>query len=72
MNTGRLDKIIRGLERLQIEAQDIFNAYVDEKICNEPRASFGEAKMYYIARPAGSALDYIAALKHVREQLNGR
>ncbi len=69
MNTGRLDKIINDLERLHHDAQEILNAYVTEKICNAPHASFGEAKAYYISRPAGSALNYIAALKHVRDYL---
>jgi hypothetical protein len=69
MNTGRLDKIISEMQRLQSDAQDIFNAYVAEKICNAPWASFGEAKAYYISRPAGSGLNYVAALRHVREEL---
>jgi hypothetical protein len=69
MNTERLDKIINDLERLHSDARDILNAYVAQKLCNKPAASFGQAKAYYVSRPAGSALNYVAALRHVRKYL---
>jgi hypothetical protein len=72
MNTGRLDGIIRDLVRLQQDAQGILDAYVNEKICNAPGVSFGEAKAHYISAPAGLSLNYVAALKHVRERLTAK
>jgi hypothetical protein len=68
MNTGRLDKIVNDLERLHRDAQDILNAYVNEKICNHPYASFGEAKVYCF-RQVGTQMNVVNALKLVRAHL---
>ncbi len=68
MNTGRLDKIVNDLEHLQSVAQDILNAYVNEKICNLPYASFGEAKAYCF-RQVGTQMNVVSALKLVRAHL---
>jgi hypothetical protein len=67
MNTGRLDKIVTDLERLHRDAQDIINAYVNEKICNH-YASFGESKAY-LFRQVGSQMNVVNALKLVRAHL---
>jgi hypothetical protein len=69
---GRLDNIIRELERLHKDAQDIFNAHVDVVRCQSPGTSFGVLKAYEICTPAGSALNYINALKIVREKITGQ
>ena len=62
---GRLDDIIEQLERLHKDAQRIFDAHVDVLLCRYPRTSFGVMKAHEICTPAGSTLDYIAALKIV-------
>jgi hypothetical protein len=69
---GRLDRIIRELEQLHTEAQDIFDAHVDVVRCQTPGVPFGTLKMCEIAGPAGSALNYIQALKIVREKITGQ
>jgi hypothetical protein len=66
--TGRLDRIIRELEKLHSEAQDIFDAHVDFVRCRSPGIPFGILKACEITNPAGSALNYIAALKMLREK----
>jgi hypothetical protein len=68
---GRLDRIIRELEQLHKEAQDIFNAHIDFVRCQSPGIPFGVLKACEIATPAGSTLNYIAALKIVREKIIG-
>ena len=68
---GRLDRIIRELEQLHKEAQDIFDAHVDVMRCQSPGLSWGVLKSCEIATPAGSTLNYIAALKIVREKITG-
>jgi hypothetical protein len=68
---GRLDRIIRELEQLYKEAQDIFDAHVEVVRCGTPGIPFGVLKSCEIAAPAGSALNYIAALKIVRKKITG-
>ena len=66
---GRLDDIIMQLEQLYEDAQDIFDAHVDAVMARNPKAiSFGVTKWNEIAIPAGSALNYMAALKMLREK----
>ena len=69
---GRLDRIIRELEHLHNEAQSIFDAHIDVVRCQAPGVPFGTLKMCEIAGPAGSALNYIQALKIVREKITGQ
>jgi hypothetical protein len=70
--TGRIDRIIKELEGLHGEAQDIFNAHTDYALAKDRSIkSFGEMKLKEIARPAGSALNYIEALKLVRKKIRG-
>jgi hypothetical protein len=66
---GRLDDIIDQLEKLHKDAHSIFDAYVDDLIC--PGMSFGVLKAHEIGR-AGTTLDYIAALKMLREKITER
>jgi hypothetical protein len=68
---GRLDNIIRELERLHKDAQDIFNAHIDFVRCQSPGIPFGVLKACEICKPAGPALNYIAALKIVRDKITG-
>jgi hypothetical protein len=68
---GRLDRIIRELEQLHKEAQDIFDAHVEVARCKSPGIPWGVLKSCEIATPAGSTLNYIAALKIVREKITG-
>jgi hypothetical protein len=70
-STSRIDRIIRELEHAHGEAQDIFNAHVDYLCAKERKASFGELKHREITGPAGSALNYTAALEIVRKKIIG-
>ena len=69
---GRLDNIIQELERLHNDAQDIFDAHIEVVRCQTPGIPFGVLKSCEIASPAGSSLNYIAALKIVREKITGQ
>jgi hypothetical protein len=69
MDTGRLDKIVKDLERLQRDADGIIDSFVDYKIANAPHTSFGQSKSYFACRHAGSTLDRVAALRHVKHEL---
>jgi hypothetical protein len=70
--TGRIDRIIKELEGLYGEAQDIFNAHVDYALAKDRSViSFGEMKTREIARPAGSTMNYVSALKIVRKKITG-
>lgn len=68
-SVGRLDNIIKELERLHGDAQDIFDAHIEVVRCQTPGIPFGVLKSCEIANPAGSSLNYIAALKIVREKI---
>jgi hypothetical protein len=68
-SVGRLDNIIKELERLHAEAQDIFDAHIDFVRWRAPSVPFGILKFREIARPAGSTMDYVAALKIVRTKI---
>jgi hypothetical protein len=69
---GRIDRIIRELERLQAEAQDIFNAHVDYVLAKTPSViPFGTLKSREIAGPAGNTINYVVALKIVRKKITG-
>jgi len=65
--TNRLDRVMRGLEQLQNDADHIIDAHVNSWLAQHPEAgSWGEAKIRLIARPAGSTLNRVEALKVVR------
>lgn len=69
-NVSRLDSIIEQLEQLHKDAQGIFDAHVDCLMCDQPLGtSFGVLKARAITTPAGSALNYVRALKLVRERI---
>jgi hypothetical protein len=69
---GRLDDIIRQLEKLYGDAQAIFDSHVEDLRRQKPNVPFGILKANEIARPAGSALNYVAALKMLREKFTGQ
>lgn len=68
MNTSRLDRIVSELEKLQSDADGIINTFV-QGLANQRNASFGATKAIEIFPFAGSTLDRVAALKHVRGEL---
>jgi hypothetical protein len=70
-SVGRIDNIIKELERLHADAQGIFDAHIDYVRCRAPSVSFGALKSREIAKPAGNTIDYIAALKIVRKKIVG-
>jgi hypothetical protein len=70
-SVGRIDNIIQELERLHTDAQGIFDAHIDYVRYRAPSVPFGVLKSREIAGPAGSAIDYIAALKIVRRKITG-
>jgi hypothetical protein len=69
---GRLDNIIRDLERLHNDAQDIFDSHIDVIRCRCPDIPFDVVKSCKLTAPAGSALNYIAALNIVRDAITGQ
>jgi hypothetical protein len=71
VSVSRIDNTIKDLERLHAVAQDIFDAHIDYARCRTPTVPFGTLKSRIIAAPAGSTLNYIAALKIVREKIIG-
>jgi hypothetical protein len=69
MKTSRLDRIIIELEKLQTDADGIINSFVQAR-ANQCSASFGATKATTIFPHAGSTLDRVAALKHVKQELS--
>jgi hypothetical protein len=66
-SVSRLDRIIAELEKLQSEANDIFDAHIDVVMCDLPRGtSFGVTKLREIAEPAGLTINHVKALKLLR------
>jgi hypothetical protein len=66
---GRLNNIIAGLDRLQREANEILDGHVRVLMHSKPYGtSFGLTKMETFL-PAGTTLNYAAALKIVRDSI---
>ena len=73
MKPTRLDRIMHELEVLQNDADGIIDTYVNSVLAEHPEAvSWGTEKIRLIARPAGSTLNRIEALKVVRPALTGK
>jgi hypothetical protein len=68
MNTSRLDRIVSELEKLQSDADGIINTFV-QGLADRRNASFGATKATAIFPHAGSTLDRVAALRHVKAEL---
>ena len=67
-DVGRLNDIIRKLEVLQKDANEIIDTYTEGLLCNAaPAVSWGATKHQLMA-PAGSTLNYVAALKLLRDR----
>jgi len=66
---GRIDRMIGKFEKLQHDAQIIFDAHIDELRLDTPGQPFGLLKALTIAQPAGSTLNYVAALRLLREKI---
>jgi len=66
--TDRVDRIIKELEKLQSDADDIIVSYdnYEASLRNEPYSS---ARVRLIFPFAGSMLDRVAALKHLKSEL---
>jgi hypothetical protein len=68
-NTGRLDHIIDELRRLHADADNILDAHVNCLLRDlPPGTSFGATK-YRALEPAGRALNYVEALRLVRDSI---
>jgi hypothetical protein len=67
--TGRLDRIVADLERLQREADEILNTYTDQLVSTGPSGtSWGVTKYQQLAAPAGSTFNRIEALKILKDR----
>ena len=65
--TNRIDRIMYQLEALQNDADGIIDAHVNAYLAQHPEAvPWGATKIELIAKPAGSTLNRIEALKVVR------
>lgn len=68
-NTNRIDRLISDLQRIQGDANAIFDAHVDVMLRAAPYGtSFGATK-YELLAPAGSTLNYVKALGVIRDTL---
>jgi hypothetical protein len=70
-SVGRLDRIIKDLEKAYAEAQDIFDAHTASVVSTMQGVPFGTVKHSEITGPAGNTVNYIAALKIVRKKITG-
>lgn len=67
--TGRLDRIVADLERLQKDADEILNVYTDQLMTNAPNGtSWGVTKYKQLAVSAGSTINRVAALKILKDR----
>jgi hypothetical protein len=71
VSVGRIDNIIEQLERLQADAQGIFDAHVAVVQCRAPSTAFGTLKYREIAGPAGNTINFVNGLKIVRRKITG-
>jgi hypothetical protein len=68
--TNRIDRVMRGLEALQNDADGIIDAHVNAWLAEHPEAiSWGETKLRLVARPAGMTINRVEALKLLRRGL---
>jgi hypothetical protein len=72
MTKGKLEKTIADLEKAERSATEILDNYTDVLMTNEPPyTSWGVIRYNKIAAPAGSRLNYLKALKQLRDKLLG-
>ena len=68
----KLDKAITELEKAEKEATQILDDYTDVLVSGEPPyTSWGVVRYNKIMQPAGSRLNYLKALKQLRDKLLG-
>ncbi len=66
----RLDKAISELEKAEREATQILDEYTDVLVSAEPPGtSWGVTRYKQIMTPAGSRLNYLAALRRLRDRV---
>ena len=71
--TNRLDRVMRGLEALQNDADGIIDAHINAWLAEHPEAvSWGETKLRLVAIPAGMTINRVEALKLLRRGLTGK
>jgi len=68
---GRLDDTIAQFEKLQEVAQEIIDAHVERLRAQTPGIPFGVLKSCSIINRAGPDINYVKALKIVRENITG-
>jgi hypothetical protein len=67
---NRIDRVMRGLEQLQNDADGIIDAHVNSWLAEHPEAvSWGETKLRLVAQPAGLTINRVEALKLLRRGL---
>src|SRR5262249_25431380 len=68
--TNRLDRVMRGLEALQNDADGIIDAHVNAWLAEHPEAVFGgETKLRFVPIPAGMTINRVEALRLLRRGL---
>lgn len=68
----KLDKAITDLEKAKQEATEILDQYTDVLVTGQPEgSSWGVTRYNFIMKPAGSRLNYLAALKQLKNRLLG-
>ena len=70
-SVGRLDDAIEQLESIHKYAQDIFNSHIEELRLRSPGVPFGVLKVCSINNRVGSDLNYVKALKLMRQIYTG-
>lgn len=71
-SVSRIDRLLKELESTHDEAQQIFDAHATYMRSKKyPKAGFEDVKIRHVTGPAGSALNYINALKIVRKSITG-
>jgi hypothetical protein len=70
MTKGKLDKAINELEKAEQTATEILDEYTDVLVRRGPsNISWGVTRFRHIMAPAGSRLNYLAALRQLRDRL---
>ena len=68
-DVSRIDRLIRELETAQNEADEIFNTHLDAILCEAPpRTSYGAIRHREIGQAAGGQINYVNALRHLRDR----
>jgi hypothetical protein len=72
MTKGKLDKAIDELQKAEQTATEILDQYTDVLVTGQPEGvSWGVTRYNLIMKPAGSRLNYLAALKQLKDRLLG-